>query len=196
MMAPERGPNEFPSELLEQLGTIEDDMLRALTAILEESPELLEETLEEYGYFDEEQYDSVTANERPDQQRSAETELGRRLEESMGNPRTAEQIVDLLEEEHSDYLEEHKSARHRSWVNTKLGDLVKSGEIGRFPDGRSVFYTRTVEEAIRHWALRNNRFVEDLSVADTTTIADDTGMEKRDVRVALKRLVGEGEDYE
>lgn len=202
MMTTDSDPSEdVPSALLTSLTELDQETLTALGDIVADSPELLEQVLEDYGYLEE---DIPDGDERPVTNReetqltSAQRGLVERLSEGMGNPRTADQIVSLIDAEYPEFLEEYRSARHRSWINEQLNTLVEAGEMGRFRDGRNVYYTRSVTDAIRQWAPRNNRFVEELSVTDTSEIADSTGMPARYVRPALKELVDEvdGDRYD
>jgi len=75
----------------------------------------------------------------------------------------------------------------------ETNELVDAGVFGRFRDGRTVRYVPSITEAVRHWALHNNQFVEDLEPSDARTIADDTGMPTPAVRDATEQVTQESD---
>lgn len=183
--------NQIDAQALEVLSELDESTITGLKELAEESPELLEQMLDDLGYLPtanaEATTQAVTADLAPANKRLREALEG------MGSPRTADEIVDFLEEERLAFIDEYQSAKHRSWVSTKLNELVEAGSLGRFRDGRAVRYTLTPVEAVRHWALHNSEFVENLDISDAREIAEDTGMAVRSVRKALENLEGETE---
>jgi hypothetical protein len=175
--------------LAQALSELDEDAIEGLYELAESDPDLLAELLDDVGYLpttNAEARERMVVDDLPDRQ----AELYEAVSD-LGAPKTAEEIVDHLESDHPAYVEAYQSARHRPWVSTQLNDLVDEGVIGRFRDGRVVCYVPTTTEAVRHWALHNSRFVEELTQSDARTIADDTGMPVSAVRNALDEIQGE-----
>lgn len=179
--------NPSLADLIEQ--QLDPRLVAGLRELIADDPKLLERTLDELGYLP---HTSETAAQTqptadlPDAQQRVLTVV-----EEMGSPQSAGEIVDLIDEEYPALKDEFKSAQHRPWVSTQLNELVEKGLVGRFRDGRTVRYISSPSEAIRHWALHNSRFVEDLEQSDVMDIANDTGMPVRTTREALSEMIEE-----
>lgn len=174
------------AQLAAALDALDDDEAEALLELLEESPGLLRRTLEEYGYLGQREDDGYVTNEEAVALTDAQRELADHLDGRLEDPKTVEEIVEMVGSEGAAFREQYNSAQYRSWMSEQLNGLVKAGELGRFRDGRSVYYTETPRLAIRHWARLSERFLDDLSVDDTADIADDTGMPPKPIREALR----------
>ncbi|QUO48156.1 hypothetical protein [Halorubrum ruber] len=177
---------DLDPRLAEALAQLDESTVEGISDLAANDPELLEELLADVGYL-------PTSNAESDSEEIAEnlSPPQRRLSEAltdMGSPRTTDEIIELLQNDHPDVIEEYQSAKHRPWLSTKLNELVDKGAFGRFRDGRTVRYVPSISEAVRHWALHNNRFVEDLERSDARTIADDTGMPTSAIRNAIEEM--------
>lgn len=181
-------PDGVDDELLRALASLDETTADALREAVRGDPDVVREMLVEYGYLDD--ADAVVRNEERDELTDAQRDIRDALE-TMGNPRSTDEVVELLSEDHPGLVDRYQSAEHRSWMNKQLNRLVETGELGRFRDGRTVRYTPDVSEAIRHWALQNSVFIEDIERSDAGRIADDTGMPRRYVQRALRELVGD-----
>lgn len=176
-------------QLAAALEALDPDEAEALTELLEESPGLLRQALEEYGYLGPDtDGDAFVTNEEIAGLSDAQRELSTHLHGQLESPQTVGEIVDVVGAEGSAFRQQYNSAQYRSWMSEQLNALVEAGEIGRFRDGRSVYYTETPTLAVRHWVRLNERFIDELSVDDTAEIADDTGMPARPVREAIRAL--------
>jgi hypothetical protein len=180
---------DLDPRLAEALSQLDERAVEGISDLAANDPELLQELLADAGYL-------PTANAESVSKQGVEdlSPPERRLHEAltdMGSPRSTEEIIELLQEDHPDVIEEYQSAKHRPWVSTKLNGLVDAGVFGRFRDGRTVRYVPSITEAVRHWALHNNQFVEDLVRSDARTIADDTGMPTPAVRDAIEQITQE-----
>lgn len=178
-------------ELAAALQQLDAETAEGLRDLAENNPELLRETLSDLGYLPTINQESQAAEKSVDLP-DAQRRLADALQE-MGSPRTAEEVVDLIQHEFPEIVDEFQSAKHRPWMSTQLNELVERGLIGRFRDGRTVRYTFKPTEAVRHWALHNNRFVEDLERGTAREIADDTGMPVRTVREAIDEITEESD---
>lgn len=168
------------------LDELDEATAEGIADLAANDPELLRELLADVGYLP-----TTNAESSPVQSTADLSPPQRRLHDAladMGAPRTAEEVVDLLKKDYPDVIEEYQSAKHRPWLSTKLNELVDAGVFGRFRDGRVVRYVPSVTEAVRHWALHNNQFVENLERSDARAIAEDTGMPIRAVREALDHI--------
>ena len=170
----------------ELFAALDEKTQLGLEEVIEENPELLRETLSDLGYIRE-------TNSQPirNEEAAALAKREQRIAdvvENMGNPRTASEITELIVNEYPDVVDEFQSAKHRSWVSTQLNELVNKGIIGRFKDGHEIRFTADPAEAVRHWALHNDRFVESLERSDQISISNSTGMPKRSVRQAIDKL--------
>ncbi|MFC4449094.1 hypothetical protein [Halorussus aquaticus] len=161
------------------------DALRRLAA---NDPTLLRETLADLGYLDPGSESVETVENRETLELSPAQERLGDLLSSMGSPRSTTQIIDLLGEQHPSFFEEYGSAKHRPWMSNQLNALVDAGELGRYRDGRTVLYTPSIADAIRHWALKNDYFAEDLTARHVGRIASDTEMPRSAVREGLEEL--------
>lgn len=182
---------DLDPRLAEALSELDERAVEGISDLAENDPELLQELLADVGYLPTTNAESVSEqgveNLTPPQR-----QLYQALS-NMGTPRSTEEIIELLQEDHPDVIKEYQSAKHRPWVSTKLNELVDAGAFGRFRDGRTVRYVPSITEAVRHWALHNNRFVEDLERNDARTIADETGMPTPAVRDAIEQVTQEGD---
>jgi hypothetical protein len=175
-------------ELKEAIDSLTPNQRAALRAAIVDEPDALIEWLIKEGYLDPETVqqganDEQSASLSPVQQELVE------LIERMGQPRSAEEIVEFVSVEAPEVQEEYSSAKHRTWMNKQLNALVDEGLIGRYRKSRSVKYTPSVEEAVRRWALEQSRFVEELERNEARKIAEDTGMPRGAVRRALIELL-------
>ena len=163
---------------------LDEETATALTRALAEDPELIESTLRDYGFLD----DNLAHN---DETMASLTDSERRLYEVVREanaPKSIPKLIERIERHHETYAAAYGSYDDRSWLNRKLNALVDAGLIGKFRDGRAVVYTPEIDEAVRHWALHNERFVEDLSSQDVDDIVADTGMSKPEVARAVADL--------
>ena len=178
-------------DLIEQL---DEEEASALRSLIDESPELLHQILDEYGYLEEARAtddsrfisnaESITLTE-------AQTELSHHLDGVLESSMTLSEILDEVGSEGAEFREQYSSAQYRSWLGDQLAALVSTGHIGRFKKGRTVHYTSTPGEAVRHWGRLNERFPEDISIADVRTISSDTGMPNNVVRDAIRQVSNE-----
>lgn len=169
---------------------LDDEILVALTQLVDDSPDLLRQTLDEYGYLDgsdgnsDEYLANRTAAELSNAQRELADHLAGQLEDSM----TVSEILELVGSEESEFRQQYSSAQYRSWISNQLNALVEAGEIGRYKDGREVRYTETPALAVRHWSRLNSRFIDDLEVVDAVDIKNDTGMPPKIVKNAIRKV--------
>jgi len=177
------------ADLAAALEELDEREAAALTELLEESPGLLRRALEEYGYLGPENDDGAfVTNEAVVGLSDAQRELSTHLADRLDSPKSVEEIVEMVGSEGAAFRQQYNSAQYRSWMSEQLNALVEAGELGRFRDGRSVYYTETPALAVRHWVRLNELFVDELSVDDTAEIADDTGMPARPVREAIRSI--------
>ncbi|GGL68129.1 hypothetical protein [Halocalculus aciditolerans] len=168
---------------------IDPEFRDALHRALEERPEELREFLARQGYLEpDEDADEIVGNE----QELSESErhlLG--VVEELASPHSTQQIINVIqrEDQYESLRNQYESLKHRPWVSDKLNKLVRKGRIGRYRDGRTVMYTSDPAEAIRHWALHNNRFVDELSGSDIDEIVSATNMNRETVRAGLYELI-------
>lgn len=180
-------PNETIDKILKQL---DEDDIEALSEMVEESPELLQQTLREYGYLGE-QDDELLVNNETDQISEPQRELLSVLDGRLEPPMTVEEIRELVGDEDSQYRQQYSSAQYRSWLSKQLKSLSDAGKIGRFREGRSVLYAESPELAVRHWARLNGRFPQNLTVSDAPTIKDDTDMPGEVVKDAIRTITND-----
>ncbi|WP_135826447.1 hypothetical protein [Halorussus ruber] len=170
------------------LGSLDAETRAALESLAENDPALLRETLSDLGYLDGESESAETVENRETTELTpAQKRLGELLS-TMGNPRSTNEIIELLGEDHPSFFEEYQSAKHRPWMSNQLNALVDAGELGRYRDGRTVLYTPRIADAIRHWALKNDYFVSDLTGRHVGRIESDTKMPRFAVRDGLEEL--------
>ena len=172
------------SDLARVTAKLDAETRAALARAIAEDPDLIESTLRDYGFLE----GRPTQN---DEAMGSLTDSERRLYEIVREanaPKTIPKLVDRIERHHEPYAEAYGSYDDRSWLNRKLNALVDAGLIGKFRDGRTVVYTPEIKEAVRHWALHSERFVEDLSSRDVDEIVADTGMAKSEVAQAVAEL--------
>jgi len=182
-------PTNARSQVDEILEQLEDEDIQALHEMVGESPELLRQTLTEYGFLEaEDGDDGMIINRDSGALSSAQQDLRDALSGELSEPRSIDEIVDTVGAENAGFRQQYRSAQYRSWVSEQLKALAEEGELGRYPDGRKIYYTETPELAVKNWARLNERFLEDISVADAGTISTDTGMPARIVREALAAL--------
>ncbi|MFB6242709.1 MAG: hypothetical protein ABEH80_01300 [Halobaculum sp.] len=174
------------SELAAAAADIDDRTAAALAEALREDPELIESTLRDYGFLADRAVGAVN-EETAASLTDSEQRLASVVRETNA-PQSIPRLIELIETDHPSFTESYGSYDERSWLNRKLNNLVEAGLIGKFRDGRTVMYTAEITEAVRHWALHNNRFVEDLSSRDVDDIVADTGMPKPEVARAVSEL--------
>lgn len=174
------------TDLREAARMVDEETKTALTRALREDPALIESTLRDYGYLNDE-----ATHPRNDDAVASLTDSEQRLYKIVSDlsaPGSISRVIDVINEEYPEFGEDYGSYDERSWLNRKLNTLAENGLIGKFRDGRTVVYTAEVSEAVRHWALHNNRFVDELSSQDVDEIVTDTGMAKSEVARAVTEL--------
>jgi hypothetical protein len=174
-------------DLERAIQSLDEEVAAALAELVESDPEFVRSMLREYGYLVDAEEDRQQEQERI----AGLSKSERRLLDicvDLGNPKSIVQIAELIEQEHPEFLADYSSASDRSWLNRKLNTLVDEGLIGKYREGRTVYYTGEIEDAVRHWALHNSRFVEALSTDDIDDIVADTGMPRQKVVTALNSL--------
>ena len=179
------------ADLAAALEDLDPQEAAALTELLEESPGLLRGTLEEYGYLGPDETvdeDGFVTNEETVGLTDAQRELSTHLAGRLDSPKSVDEIVEMVGSEGAAFRQQYNSAQYRSWMSEQLNALVETGTLGRFRDGRSVYYTETPTLAVRHWVRLNELFVDELLVDDTAQIADDTGMPAKPVREAIRSI--------
>ncbi len=178
--------SDLNPRLAEALNQLDERVIKGIADLAANDPELLRELLTDAGYLPTANAESLS-EQRAEELSAPQRQLYEALTD-MGSPRTTEEIIELIQNEHPEIIEAYQSAKHRPWLSTKLNELVEAGVFGRFRDGRAVRYISSTTEAVRHWALHNSRFVEDLEQSDARTIADDTGMPISVVREAIELI--------
>jgi len=161
---------------------LSDASQEALLQILESEPERLEEFL---TGADDRSVGGVTGSaEQTVEVEDIETRL-----ESV--PRTTRQLYDVvkdipepmtradiskhIEENHPEFLEDHKSAKHGSWLSTHLNNLAKKGIMGKYRYKKNVLWTPDIYEAIISW-FHINHPTEELTTDYATEISIDLGI--------------------
>jgi len=182
--------NQSEKELIEALEQLDDESTQALMGLIKESPELLREILDEYGYLDDSVDDDsrFIANEDSVSLTEAQAQLGQHLSDKLDSPKTLSQILEDVGSKNSEFRQQYSSAQYRSWLGDQLAALVDAGKIGRFKKGRTVHFTQDPKTAVRHWGRINERFSEDISIGDVKTIASETGMPSSVVRNAIRQI--------
>lgn len=177
-------------DVVEAVGSLTPEQQQALREAIEDDPDELREWLLDEGYLD-----PQTVNQGADHEPTAELTPAQErlleLVERMGQPRSAEEVVEYVSVEAPEFQEEFNSAKHRTWMSKQLNALVDEGLIGRYRKGRTIKYTASVEDAIRRWALEESRFVEELERDEARRIAEETDMPRGTVRRALVSLLEE-----
>lgn len=166
---------------IERLLADDDELREGIERALRINPSRLRRLLEDLGYLD-----NAVADEEVDLT-PAEEELLEVVDE-LGTPKSTGEIVDIIQAEYPEKIEQFGSMKHRTWVNDKLNSLVKKGLAGKFREGRTVRFTPSPKEAVRHWARQNSRFVSDIGFDDLDEIIDDTGMNRTAVTQAITAL--------
>lgn len=182
--------NQTVARILKDLDEAEID---ALNEMVREDPELLRQALKEYGYLEEEDADGgrFLTNSRSTPLPEAKQALLEHLEEELDPPQSVAEIKALVGDEGAEFREQYSSAQYRTWLSSHLKELAESGEIGRFRDGRTVYYAESPALAVRHWARLNERFPQELTVADSAEINDDTGMPIRVISDAIRTITND-----
>lgn len=176
-------PEELDKIVKRQLRKQPKEFRYALAEALRDDPKAIRDILVEQGYLG---TDSVSF-ESPTQLTESQKKIKACLS-SMTKPQTTEEIIDYIHSECPDLAEEYDSIQHRTWLSTKLNELVEVGKLGRYRDGRKIKYTRTPARAVEAWADQNDFFPEDLSTRTAGRIADDTGMPRKYVRNAIEQF--------
>jgi len=181
-------PTDPRSQVDSILDQLDDEDVQALHEMVDESPELLRQTLTEYGFLDDADDDGMVVNREASALSTAQQDLKSALRGELTEPKSIDSIVSLVGAEDASFRQQYRSAQYRSWLSEQLKALAEEGELGRYPDGRKVYYTETPEMAVKNWARLNERFIEDLSMADASAISTDTEMPGRIIRNALASL--------
>jgi len=168
-------------ELQQIVGRLDAELADGLLDALKSDPEAVRELLWKEGFIG-----TVEEHSEPDLT-DAEVALLEIIEE-LGNPKSSGEIQDIIEIEHPKRLDEYKSLKHRSWISDKVNSLVKKGYIGKYREGREIKFTPDPVEAVRRWALHNDKFASELTRSDAEVIATDTGMRLQTVRNAIQSL--------
>jgi hypothetical protein len=174
-------------ELEEALSKMDEEFVQGLTKALRQTPNEIRGKLAELGFID--MYTEHSDVGEGDLSESEELLL--EFLESLENPKSAEGIREMIEAEEPELIKEFESFGHRSWLSNKLNKLSKEGYIGKYRDGRSVLYTPDPKEAVRRWALHNNKFVEDIEQTDADKIVSDTGMNRSTTIRSINQLKSE-----
>lgn len=172
-----------PEELAERLADLDEEFREGIERALAEDPDALRVFLLEEGFLED---GDVVEHGQPELS-DAEAAL-LEVVEDLGTPKSTDEIRDIIEVEYPEKLEEYGSFKHRTWINSKLNSLAKKGYVGKYREGRKVMFTPDPEEAVRRWALHNNRFVEELDPGDSDEIVADTGMNRLTVKRAIRNL--------
>jgi hypothetical protein len=182
-------PTDARSQVNEILEQLDDEDVQALHEMVDESPELLRQTLTEYGFLEEDSSDDgMITNRDTSVLSSAQQDLRKALSGELQEPKPIDEIVETVGAEDAEFRQQYRSAQYRSWVSEQLKALAEEGEVGRYGDGRKIYYTETPELAVKHWTRLNERFIDDISMADANKISDETGMPKRIIREVLTSL--------
>lgn len=168
------------------LGDVDDELREGIRRALEEEPETLREKLTEMGVID--RYAGHGDVDDEEQSLSEPEELLLEFVETLQNPKSTQEIATMVQAERPELVDEYGSFKHRSWLSTKLNRLAKAGHIGKFRKKRTVLYTPDAEEAVRRWALYNDKFADELSRNDADRIVVDTGMNRDTVISAINTL--------
>lgn len=169
------------TDLESALENADAELREGIATALEENPELLRETLRDIGALE-----AAAKNEEPDLTEAEEELLS--FVNTLGNPKSASEIREMIETERPELIEQYGSFKHRSWLSNKLNKLCRHGYIGKYRDGRTVRYTSDPVDGVRRWALHNNQFAEELSPADADEIVADTGMQRDAVITAIASI--------
>lgn len=184
------------AQVVAAINKLDDAEVSALMELLEESPGILRQTLEEYGYLRQERTDDndvFVSNQEATAITEAQRELASHIDGRLDTPKTADELVELVGSDGAEFRQQYNSAQYRSWLSEQLNALVQAGKIGRYRDGRNVYYAETPIEAIREWVRSSELLLEDLSVDNTTQIANDTGMPASTVRNAIRSFITSNE---
>ena len=178
--------NEAVRDALESLPKQD---VEALVEMLKDEPGLVRQMLSEYGYLDEHSHNGgdkeLLVNRDGKSVPEPQRQLAVHLEGQLNPPKTTDEILDIVGSDSSEFRQQYSSAQYRSWLSKQLNGLVEQGKIGRYRDGRSVYYTETPAIAVKHWARLNELFPDDLTVADVVDIKDDTGMPAKEIKTAI-----------
>lgn len=165
---------------------IDDELRDGIVRGIKEDPETLRKKLSEMGLLD--RYVSHSDIDEEQEKLNEAEKLLLEFVENLQNPKSTTDIETMIESERPELIDEYGSFKHRSWLSSKLNRLAKLGHIGKFRKGRTVLYTPDPEEAIRRWALYNDKFVEELSQSDADSIVADTGMHRSTVIRTIREL--------
>lgn len=172
--------NDFESVL----DDLDEEFVAGLETALRESPDVVRQCLANHGFVDH----YVEHGEAEDEELAEAEQLLLEFMDTVPNPKTTDELVELIQTEQPAVYEEFESAKHRSWINNHLNMLVRAGEIGKYRKGRNVYYTREPLEAVRRWALYNDKFPVELDLGDIDNITNDTGMDRQTVREVVREL--------
>ena len=167
-----------PERVLER---VDDGLAAALASALEHDPESVRAFLRAEGHLE----DGPGAPGPP----LTEPE-GHLLDvvRAEGTPKSSAELRDAVAADHAEKLAAFASFRHRPWISAKVNSLARKGYVGKFRDGREVKVTPDPAEAVRRWALGDDRFGSELTPADVDDVVADTGMRPATVGRAIRRL--------
>jgi len=173
---------ETLKRLIEQLDMA---LVDGLQDALESDPEIVREYLQNEGFID-------TADEHSEPELTDAEAALMDVIEDLGNPKSSGEIQEIIEIEYPEKLDEYNSLKHRSWISDKLNSLAKKGYLGKYRESREVKFTPDPTEAVRRWALHNDKFASELTRSDAEEIAADTGMRLGTVRNGIQNLRATG----
>jgi hypothetical protein len=110
-------------------------------------------------------------------------EAADRVVSEHGEPLSAGDLVDLVENEYDEVGEQFQSLRHRSHASDILNRLVEKGLLGKIRHRGSVYYVDP-EEAVRNWFKRHGDPEEFVA----TELAEETGLPLPAVKDILTRI--------
>jgi len=61
--------------------------------------------------------------------------------EDIDEPFTVKDALTHLRDRHEEFIDRHRSARHRPWMHTTLNELVSAGMLSRLERESRVFYS-------------------------------------------------------
>lgn len=173
-----------PDQLERALAAVDPEFEAALARALEDDPGALEAFLRQEGYFGPSEGTEAPSLTEPE-------EMLLSIIEETGTAASTAELQERIERDHREALAAYESFRHRPWVSEKVNSLARKGYVGKYREGREVKYTPDPTEAVRRWALHNDMFGSELSLADVDEIVAETGMRPATVRRAVRILAGE-----
>ena len=196
-------------DLLRALLEIDSELREALVTAINDDPEGLRAKLFELGYGkasvearEDENGQDVAVDEKslvseeqddwnPEADLTPAEETLYEVVKSLSTPRTASQVREeiKIKPEYSEFLEQYSSLDNRGWISSKLNKFAKAGLVGKFREGREVFYTHNIKDAVRNWARVNDLGVRDLSIPEhSDRLVTDMNMNREAVQWAIRSL--------